>query len=121
MIHRMSKKNETSLSWDAFQMLGNPDNAPDDPDEQEDVFKPAKQILRVHIDRKNRGGKEATVIKGFTCDESIQKDLGKSLKDKLGIGGSVKNNEIILQGDHREKVMIILADLGYKNAKKAGG
>ncbi|MCZ2100411.1 MAG: translation initiation factor [Chitinophagales bacterium] len=117
----MSKKNETSLSWDAFQMLGNPDNAPEDSEESESEFKPATQILRVHIERKNRGGKEATVIKGFTCREEIQKDLGKLLKDKLGIGGSVKNDEIILQGDHREKVMSILFDLGYKNAKKAGG
>lgn len=121
IIRRMSKKNETSLSWDAFQMLGNPDNAPEDSEESESEFKPATQILRVHIERKNRGGKEATVIKGFTCREEIQKDLGKLLKDKLGIGGSVKNDEIILQGDHREKVMSILFDLGYKNAKKAGG
>lgn len=117
----MSNKNESTLSWDDFKMLGNPDNAPDDPDEQPTEYKPAHQIIRVHLDRKNRGGKEATVIKGFTCEAHIQKELGKMLKDKLGIGGSVKKNEIILQGDHRDKVMLILADLGYTNAKKAGG
>lgn len=117
----MSKKNETSLSWDDFKLLGNPDNADEDTDDDKQEFKPASQILRIHLDRKNRGGKEATIIKGFTCDDEIQKELGKSLKDKLGIGGSVKNNEIILQGDHRDKVMSMLFDLGYKNAKKAGG
>lgn len=117
----MSKKNESTLSWDDFRQLGNPDNAPEEPEESISVYNPAKQNLRVHLDRKNRGGKEATVIKGFIGEENIQKDLGKMLKDKLGVGGSVKNNEIILQGDHREKIMLILADLGYKNAKKAGG
>lgn len=116
----MSKKN-VSLSWDDFQLLGNPENAPDEPEEDKQLFQPSTQILRVHIERKQRGGKEATVIKGFTCSDDIQKSLGKMLKDKLGIGGSVKNNEIILQGDHRDKVMAILSDLGYKNAKKAGG
>lgn len=117
----MSKKNETSLSWDDFKLLGNPDNADDDTDDDKQEYKPASQILRIHLDRKNRGGKEATIIKGFTCDDEIQKELGKWLKDKLGIGGSVKNNEIILQGDHRDKVISYLSDLGYKNAKKAGG
>jgi translation initiation factor 1 len=117
----MSKKNESTLSWDDFRKLGNPDNAPEEPKENISVFNPAKQNLRVHLDRKNRGGKEATVIKGFIGEENILKDLGKMLKDKLGVGGSVKNNEIILQGDHHEKIMLILADLGYKNTKKAGG
>jgi translation initiation factor 1 len=117
----MSKsKQSTTLQWDDFIKLGNPENAPEIPVEEKG-FNPASQHLRVHVDRKSRGGKEVTLIVGWSDTKNRLEDLGKLLKTKCGVGGTVKDNEIIIQGNHREKIMAILDDLGYKNAKKAGG
>jgi len=84
------------------------------------TFPPEKQSLKVWIDRKKRRGKEVTLITGFIGSEAALKDLGKLLKSKCGVGGSVKDGEVIIQGNQREKVMDILLKEGYK-AKKAGG
>jgi len=115
-------KKETSLSWDAFQSLGNPENAPDIPEEKEKTDKSQFQSIRVHLEKKHRGGKPVSLIRGLEdlpVDEL--KALGKLLKSKCGVGGSVKNGEIIIQGQHRDKIIGILQDEGYKNIKKAGG
>jgi translation initiation factor 1 len=117
----MSNKKETKISWDDFRLLGNPDNAPEEVDENKTTFNPGSQILRVHIDKKQRGGKEVTLVRGFSGPEDILEALGKTLKTKCGVGGAVKDGEILLQGNHREKVMTILLDMGYKQTKKAGG
>lgn len=119
----MSKndKNPVSLNWDDFVKLGNPENAPPEPEEKANLFNPSSQDIRVHLDRKSRGGKEVTLIKGWSETQTRLEELGKLLKTKCGVGGTVKDNEIIIQGNHRDKIMKILADLGYKNAKKAGG
>lgn len=82
---------------------------------------PDKQQLRVWIDRKQRGGKEVTLIQGFSGSEEKLKDLAKMLKTKLGVGGAAKDGEIIIQGDHREKVVQLLHQIGYTKTKKAGG
>ena len=71
------------------------------------------QRLEVWIDRKNRGGKVATIIKGFVGKENDLKDLGKALKSACGVGGSAKNGEIIIQGNVRDKVMKLLQKKGY--------
>jgi translation initiation factor 1 len=91
-----------------------------DEDEDEETLDPGEQDLRVQIDRKNRKGKEATLVTGFVGKESDLKDLGKVLKSKCGVGGSAKEGEILIQGNHKDKVYTILIDLGYK-VKKAGG
>lgn len=81
---------------------------------------PKDQMLEAHFSNKGRGGKTVTVIKGFEGKEEDLIDLGKQLKKKCGVGGSVKDREIIIQGDVREKVIQLLKDEGYR-VKRVGG
>ncbi|MDA7768254.1 translation initiation factor [Flavobacteriales bacterium] len=87
---------------------------------EQETIAVADQRLEVWIDKKNRGGKIATIVKGFVGTESDLKDLGKVLKSACGVGGSAKNGEIIIQGNVRDKVMQILSDKGYF-CKRVGG
>ncbi len=79
-----------------------------------------KQVLRIWLER-GRGGKEATVVKGYVGSNDSLEALAKTLKNKCAAGGSAKDGIIIVQGDHRDKVLKLLTELGYKNVKKAGG
>ncbi len=99
----------------------NPDYSYDfDNNEKVETLPPSQQNLKVWLDRKQRKGKVVTLIKGFVGNDDDLKGLAKILKTKCGGGGSAKDGEIIIQGDHREKIMSILTAEGYK-AKKAGG
>jgi len=117
-----NKKNPKSISWADFQALGNPENAPDMPKENEIVEKKDLNSfkVRVYLERKQRGGKTASIIKGILEPDEKLIALSRTLKSKLGVGGSVKNNEIIIQGDQRKKIVEILINMGYKNTKNAG-
>lgn len=80
-----------------------------------------QQKLRVRLETKHRGGKAATLVAGFIGKDENLEDLGKKLKTFCGTGGSVKEGEIIVQGDQREKLLQWLLKNGYTNSKKAGG
>src|SRR4051812_32734557 len=83
-----------------------------------DFIKPQQQDLRVW--KEFHGGKAVTIVKNYIGKDADLEALGKELKIKCGVGGTVKNGEIIIQGDQREKVMKLLEEKGFK-AKRAGG
>lgn len=104
-------------------LAAGPDHVPqlDEAGEEITGHNPARQSLRVYIDRKQRKGKEVTLISGFDGTDEELKELGKTLKTKCGVGGSAKDGEIIVQGNQRDKVIALLLEMGYKQTKKSGG
>ena len=113
----MAKKNKGN----GFVYSTNPNFEYHEEEESVDTLAPVDQKLYVSIDRKQRGGKEVTLVEGFVGDEDDLKELGKQLKSKCGVGGSVKDGEILIQGGFKDKVFDLLVGLGYKQTKKKGG
>ena len=96
----------------------NPDFAFDSGEEKEADTPPKnRQKLRVGIERKNRGGKVVTVVKGFVGAEAALKELGRMLKTKCGVGGAVKDGEIIIQGEWKQRIVELLGAEGYTDVK----
>lgn len=96
----------------------NPDFVFDEAAEDEvETLSMSKQKLRVSIEKKGRGGKTVTLVKGFVGKDEDLKALAKSLKTKCGVGGAVKDNEIVIQGDLRDKVVSLLKTFGYSDVK----
>ena len=87
--------------------------------EEAETLAPAQQDLRVWLDRKQRGGKVVTLVKGFVGREDDLAELARLLKTKCGVGGAAKDGEILIQGDHSDRVVEILTKSGYR-CKKAG-
>lgn len=93
----------------------NPDLNIHEEDRRDNVetLPPSKQKLTVYLDRRNRGGKTVTLVKGFRGCEGDLSELGRTLRSRCGTGGSVKDGEIIIQGDCRDRVTTILTGMGY--------
>jgi len=85
--------------------------------EEQETLPNEKQALRISLDKRNRGGKAVTLVTGFQGTEDDLSTLGKMLKVKCGVGGSAKDGEIIVQGDHRQKVLEILKKEGYSKSR----
>ena len=99
----------------------NPDYSYDDENEEIETLENNQQKLKVLIDRKQRKGKSVTLVTGFIGDDNDLKDLAKTLKAKCGVGGAVKNDEILIQGEFKEKIFELLIKMGYSQTKKVGG
>jgi translation initiation factor 1 len=113
----MSKKKFTSLGGLIYST--DPGfKLPDDSPEEEPSIEPAQQQLRIRLDTKHRAGRAVTLVEGFMGTHADAEELGKKLKTFCGTGGSVKDREIIVQGDNREKVLQWLQKNGYRSAKK---
>jgi translation initiation factor 1 len=114
-MSKKKKHNEDGLVYSTNRDLSF-DNREEESEESRD---PQEQNLRIHLDRLG-GGKFVSRIAGFAGSEEELEKLGKELKQKCGVGGSIKNRDILIQGDHRDKLLVILQKAGYQ-AKKSGG
>lgn len=116
----MAKKSNNLEDLGGFVFSTNKDFEINNNDEQQETPANSEQRLEAHLDKKNRGGKVATIIKGFEGTDDDLKALAKQLKTLCGVGGSAKDGEIIIQGNFRDKIMDFLSKEGYK-VKRVGG
>jgi translation initiation factor 1 len=113
----MSRKN--NLDKRGFVFSTDPNfKFEEEPAEQHETLPAAQQKLRIRLDTKQRAGKAVTLIQGFVGQEDDLIEFGKKLKTFCGTGGSVKDGEVIIQGDQRDKALQWLLKNEYKNAKK---
>lgn len=93
---------------------------PADSGEAAETPAPKDQLLYVSLDKKKRAGKEVTLIEGFVGTDADLNQLGKTIKQKCGVGGTAKDGEILIQGNFRDRVLVLLQEMGYKTKRKGG-
>jgi translation initiation factor 1 len=116
----MSKKPKNTFnSFSSMPLVysTNPDYIQPNAEEEKQTLAPEEQLLRVILETKHRAGKTVTIVYGFEGADADLETLGKALKNFCGTGGSVKDGEIIIQGDHRQKVFQYLKQKGFAKAK----
>ncbi len=113
----MSKKKSSSNS-NGIVYSTDPDFRPEEAPAPEETLLPKQQRLKVRLDTKHRSGKAVTLIEGFSGQTGDLEDLGRKLKTYCGTGGSVKDGEIIVQGDQRDKITQWLVKNGYAATKR---
>ncbi|MBR5170823.1 MAG: translation initiation factor [Muribaculaceae bacterium] len=96
-----------------------PDDTPvtdneSEPEKGDALQQQGKNRLDILLERKGRGGKQATIVTGFTCDDEALKQVASKLKRTLGVGGSARGGEILIQGDFRQRVLDELLSMGFK-------
>ncbi len=112
----MSKKNKPDSH--GFVFSTDPNFQFEEQNENAETILPKQQKLKIRLDTKQRAGKVVTLIEGFVGKNEDLEELGKKLKSFCGTGGSAKDGEIIVQGDHRDKVLQWLIKNGYSSSKK---
>jgi translation initiation factor 1 len=113
----MSENNWKKRDGIVYSTNENFEYTTNDPAEEPDTLKPEEQKLTVRLDTSNRKGKQVTLVQGFTGKTGDLEDLAKVIKTKCSVGGSVKDREVIIQGDLRVKITELLLSLGYKVKK----
>lgn len=98
----------------------NPDFEYGDEEQELETLPPSEQLLYISIDRKQRKGKEVTLVEGFEGTDDDLKTLAKVLKSSCGVGGTAKDGKILIQGNFRDKIMKLLNEKGYKTKRKGG-
>jgi translation initiation factor 1 len=113
----MSKKNKPDIR--GFVYSTNPDFSFEaEENNYNETLVPAQQKLKIRLDTKRRAGKAVSLVEGFIGTNNDLEDLGKKLKNFCGTGGSAKDNEIIIQGDQRDKILQWLLKNGYKQSRR---
>lgn len=112
----MSKKNKSGAG--GFVFSTDPNFSVESEEQTLSTLAPSEQKLKISLQTKHRAGKMVTIIAGFEGKPEDAEVLGKQLRNYCGAGGSVKDNEIIIQGDHREKALVFLQQKGYGRTKK---
>ncbi|MFM7309364.1 MAG: translation initiation factor [Flavobacteriales bacterium] len=115
----MSKKMKGLESLGGLVYSTNPNYQQPSEEDDSTPIEPKDQDLRIWLEKNHRGGKTASVVRGFIGSQEALEQLAKKLKNQCGTGGSAKDGEIIIQGDHRDKMVKLLVQEGYR-VKKAG-
>ena len=117
----MGKNKKSFNDYSGLVFSTDPNYKPPEPDFEEEEIPKSQQRIRIFLDRRKRKGKAVTVIAGLEIKDAEIAEYCRNLKRQCGVGGSVKDGEIIIQGDQRQKAQEVFLQAGFSNTKLAGG